>query len=457
MAFSSFVFLFIFFPLAVLLYFLPGRAENSLTLRRKLILLGLSLVFYAWGEPLRIVLLILSILLNYLLLRGRQKVTSPLKRKVILVTAVLLNLAVLAWGKYGAPTIPLGLSFYTFKLLSAWFDSGRHRQEPVSFLDFALYISFFPQLISGPIERFDDFMPQLKKLEADTGNLAEGLQRFLPGLFVKLIVADSVYGLWLRLAGPEAPAPGLLEAWLASFLYTFYIYLDFSSYSDMAIGLGKIFGLKTKENFERPYRALSVSDFWRRWHISLSSWFRDYVYIPLGGNRRGKKRQILNIFIVWLLTGIWHGSSLNFVLWGLYYALWLLLEKFILSETRAAKKAPEALRRLLTFLIVNFGWVLFAFPKTADLKNFSAALFGAGGLSNGMAAYLVSAHTVLLIAAVLLSADLLHSTVKRIRQMAWTRTFGAQILHYVLYALMLLLSLSYIVDQSFASFLYFKF
>lgn len=474
MAFSSFVFLFLFFPLSVLLYYLPGRPGQALNIRRKVILLALSLIFYAWGEPKRIALLLLSLALNYLLLRLQEKLFGK-RAKILLAAGVLLNLLVLIWGKYLAASLPLGLSFYTFKLLSAWFDRYKARRadetngadgagtagsggqtQGLSCLDFALYIAFFPQLISGPIARFADFLPQLTELKADLANLSSGLRRFLPGLFIKVLLADGIYGLWLRLAGPDAvAAPALAEAWLASFFYAFYIYLDFSSYSDMAIGLGTMFGFQTKENFRQPYRAVSITDFWRRWHISLSSWFRDYVYIPLGGNRKGKARQVLNILAVWLLTGIWHGSSLNFLFWGLYYAVWLLLEKFFLAKR--AERWPEAGRRLLTFLIVNLGWVLFAFPKWGELKAFAAALCGQAGVTNGQAAYLLLSHSLLIVLAALFAADVPAQAAALWQKSRLAQSPAGEILHYAAYTVLLLISLAFIVDQSFSSFLYFNF
>lgn len=459
MAFSSFVFLFLFFPLSVLLYFLPGKNGAALNLRRKLILIGLSLLFYAWGEPGRVALLVLSILVNRLLLGfyGSLRQKGGKKADILLAAAVILNIAVLVWGKYGAETLPAGLSFYTFKLLSAWFDT-RKQPEPKtpSLLDFALYIGFFPQLISGPIERFSAFMLQCAKLEARLENLADGLRRFLPGLFVKLLLADSVLGLWQRLVTKDMPqGPGFLEALLASFLYAFYIYLDFSSYSDMAIGLGKMFGFETAENFLQPYTAVSVSDFWRRWHVTLSFWFRDYVYIPLGGNRKGAARQILNILIVWSLTGIWHGSGLNYLLWGLYYALLLLAEKFFVAKR--LEKAPVFLRRLLTFLAVTFGWVLFAFPKQDEFFAFIRALFGGNGLTNGLFAYMLTSHLAIILAAILFSTELPARAGDYLKKRVPNPRPVLLAVKYVVTFLLLLLSISFLVDQSFSSFLYFQF
>lgn len=459
MAFSSLIFLLCFFPAAILLYFLPGRSGKRADTGRKLILLGLSLIFYAWGEPRRIALLAASAVLNFGLLRLWARCKGKTKR-LVFWGALLIDLLLLVWGKYLADSLPLGLSFYTFRLLSAWFDCRREEPErepgrELSFLDFALYISFFPQLISGPIARFEDFMPQLRHPEAKLENLYEGLKRFLPGLFIKVLLADPIYALWQRLLASDPSAPGAAEAWLASIFYSLYIYLDFSSYSDMAIGLGKMFGFNTKENFRQPYAAVSISGFWRRWHISLSSWFRDYVYIPLGGNRRGPARQVMNIMIVWLLTGIWHGSSLNFLFWGLYYALWLLLEKFVLS--RFYERWPRVLRHLFTLAVVNFAWVLFAFPKKDELFAFIGAMFGANGPGNGRALYILLSHTAVILAALFFSTPLpekIRELWKRSRcgSSPWTAAAA-----YVLTGLLLLLSLAFIVDQSFSSFLYFNF
>lgn len=450
MAFSTLVFLCFFLPLGLLLYYLPiWRGRHG----RQLLLLTLSLFFYAWGEPLRVMWLIGSIVLNYLLLCLWRRLNPGKAASILFVLTITLNLAALGYGKYLAASLPLGLSFYTFKLLSTWFDLKRADTEPVPPLSFALYVSFFPQLISGPIGRYSYFTAQIPKAKASPASLVQGLARFLAGLFVKVLLADAV--LAVRMSLLDAPAPGLAEAWLAALLYSLYIYLDFSSYSDMAIGLAEMFGFRTEENFNQPYSAISVADFWRRWHISLSSWFRDYVYIPLGGNRKGLSRQILNIFIVWSLTGIWHGSSLNFLLWGLYYALWLLLEKLFLAKLTGTW--PSSLKRGGTFLIVTFGWVLFAFPDSSDLLTYLGTLFGNGGWGGSSALYQLSSRFVILIAAVFFSSSGPRRLAETWRKHRLADRPAALALLTATYAALLVLTFAYLLDQSFASFLYFNF
>lgn len=473
MAFNTPVFLFFFLPVSLLLYYLPlwgGPGSRS----RQVYLLLISLFFYSWGEPKLIFLLAGSILVNYLLLRLWERANYG---RALLIVSVLLNIMVLVWGKYFAASLPLGLSFYTFKLLSAWFDRKRladaaadavggtnataeataaataHKNAavPFTFIHFALYISFYPQVISGPIGRYEHFVRQLPNLQGQVTQLATGLPRFLSGLFIKVLLADPVFAIRERLL----TNPGAAEAWLAALLYTFYIYLDFSAYSDMAIALGRMLGFETLENFRLPYQADSVSDFWRRWHISLSSWFRDYVYIPLGGNRKGTARQILNILIVWSLTGIWHGSSLNFLFWGLYYAAWLLLEKFLLN--RWTSSWPQIARQALTFLIVNFGWVLFAFPNFGALSSFVGALFGRQGAGGPAALYQLGSHALLLIVAAVFVFGLHRKLTDRWNQSPLRHQPLGIVLQYTAAALLMLLTIAFMLDQSFASFLYFNF
>ncbi len=452
MAFNTLLFLTLFMPLGLLLYHLPVWQIRSTARGRQLLLVLLGLLFYAWGEPRRILLLIGSVLVNYLLLMiwHRQKRATNL----LFALAVLLNIGVLIWGKYLAASLPLGLSFYTFKLLSAWFDIRRLRKDGKDHLpslpDFALYITFFPQVISGPIGRYEHFRRQLPVLRVSGEAFRAGLMRFLPALFIKVLLADPLFQIRDRLL----TQPGAAEAWLAALLYTFYIYLDFASYSSMAIGLGQMLGYETPENFLNPYQAINVADFWRRWHITLSSWFRDYVYIPLGGNRKGQGRQILNILIVWALTGIWHGNTLNFLLWGLYYALWLLLEKFFLN--RRMERWPLRLRQLITFSIVNFGWVLFAFPDFAELGSFIGALFGQNGAGGALAGYLISGNWLLLLLAIYFCTTL-PGKLKKLWRSKVGEGIVPLVVETVFVAAFLILTLAFMLDQSFASFLYFNF
>lgn len=454
MAFTSFVFLLFFMPVVVLLFYAifvrTGQVNIQRTLTgQKVFLIFSSILFYAWGEPKRLILMLSMLILNFLLLKWAEAKPGKL-HNVVTIILIGLNLLALIYGKFLAESLPLGLSFYTFRLLSAAIDRNRAKKQgdikPLHILDYALYISFFPQVISGPIQRYDDFTKQVQTLEVHPHDLVLGLKRFLPALVVKVLVADQIFG--LRTSLLDVSNLGSAEAWLGAFFYTIYIYLDFASYSAMAIGLSRIFGIHSPENFRTPYSAVSVSDFWRRWHMSLSFFFRDYVYIPLGGNRKGTGRQIINILVVWSLTGLWHGSTWNFLLWGLYYALWLLAEKFILM--RVMDNTPTKLRQVFTFLIVHMGWVLFAFPQASELLSYLRTMFGANGLSNGQALYTISANLVLILVAILLCTPI----AERLKH---PKHKYLSVLYQVILVILIILSIAYLVDQSFQSFLYFQF
>ena len=385
LVFSSNVFLFAYLPAALLLYCLcPRRWRNAL-------LFAVSLVFYGWGEPVYLGLMLFTIALNYLagliIERRRSRGGSP---RAALAAAIVLNLALLGFFKYtgflleslkalipglgslSVPEIalPIGISFYIFQSMSYTIDVYR-RDAPVQKdpIGFGTYVSMFPQLIAGPIVKYKDVAEQLSCRRESLEKFASGVGVFIIGLGKKLLLANQMGLLWEELSC----SGGTASAWVGMLAYTLQIYFDFSGYSDMAIGLGRMLGFEFLKNFDYPYISRSVTEFWRRWHISLSTWFREYVYIPLGGNRRGLKRQLLNIFIVWALTGLWHGASWNFVLWGLYYALWLTLEKVFLL--RALEKLPSALRCLGVLLVVALGWMLFYFTDTGELFAFLARLF----------------------------------------------------------------------------------
>lgn len=378
MLFSSNTFLFCFLPLTVLLYYLcPRRLRNVL-------LLAVSLIFYGWGEPRFLPLMLVSILLNYLCgLAAGARLEKGKSTKGVLWSGVVLNLAMLGFFKYGKfffgksfPDIPLpiGISFYTFQAMSYWIDVTR-RQVPVqrNLWTFGTYVTLFPQLIAGPIVRYRDVAEQLEGRQETFAGFAMGLQRFTLGLSKKVLLANTLGSAWNALR----EGSGTLSGWLGLICYTLQIYFDFSGYSDMAIGLGQLFGFSFLENFNYPYISQSITEFWRRWHISLSSWFKEYVYIPLGGNRRGKGRQIINILAVWLLTGLWHGASWNFVLWGGYYALLLILEKLWLGKV--LHSWPGILRHFVTMLAVSLGWALFYFEDLGQLLGFMGRLFTPGG------------------------------------------------------------------------------
>ena len=386
MLFSSNTFLFGFLPAVVVLYYLcPRRCRNVL-------LLVSSLIFYGWGEPEYVLLMLVSILLNYFcgLAAARQQSRQRSTRGV-LVLGVVLNLGMLGFFKYGKfffggafPDIPLpiGISFYIFQAMSYLIDVCRREVEvQKNVLTFGTYVTLFPQLIAGPIVRYRDVAEMLESRRENLPQFSRGVQRFVVGLSKKVLLANTFGAAWNALQ----VTTGTAAAWLGLLCYTLQIYFDFSGYSDMAIGLGQLFGFTFLENFNYPYISASITEFWRRWHISLSTWFKEYVYIPLGGNRKGLARQIFNILVVWLLTGLWHGASWNFVLWGGYYAALLILEKCWLLK--AGEKLPLVLRRMLTMVLVMLGWALFYFENLGALGAFLGRLFTAVP-SAGIAFYL---------------------------------------------------------------------
>ena len=387
MVFSSLIFLFLFLPACLLLYF----CFRSL-LAKNIILVIFSLVFYAWGEPFYVLLLVGSAVFNYAMGIALGNASNPGKRKGLLVLSVAVNLAALGVFKYagllvdtfnqltglGLPvpaiSLPIGISFYTFQAMSYVIDVYREDVKVQrSFLKFLMYISMFPQLIAGPIVRYADIEAQMEDRKTTQEDLFYGLIRFATGLGKKILIADHAFGVCSQLLDGSLLNATTVGVWLGVIMFTFQIYFDFSGYSDMAIGLGRIFGFRFNENFNLPYMSVSITDFWRRWHISLSSFFRDYVYIPLGGNR---KHQLLNMLVVWSLTGLWHGASWNFLLWGLYFFLLLAVEKPLLKKL---KKLPKLLRRTGTMFLVIIGWTIFYFTDFTRLGQAFATMFGFSG------------------------------------------------------------------------------
>ncbi len=384
MVFSSFTFLFLFLPLAVLCT-LPWKK----TWIRNAVLCAFSLFFYAWGEPVYILLMLMSIGLNYE--AGLAMERWPGRKKLILVLTLMVNLGAIGYFKYadflltsvGAligrklplanVALPIGISFYTFQILSYVIDvyRGKHPAQR-NLLSLATYISMFPQLVAGPIVWYGTVAKDLADRKVTLTGFADGLCRCLFGLGKKVLIANQMALAADSVFGAARPVSGAVY-WLGALCYTLQIYFDFSGYSDMAIGMGKMFGFSFPENFRYPYIAGSVTDFWRRWHISLSGWFREYVYIPLGGNRCGIPRQILNMCIVWLLTGLWHGASWNFVLWGAYYGLLLILEKHVLSGL--LDKTPKFLRHCITLLLVIVGWVIFRVENAGQVFSVLYSMF----------------------------------------------------------------------------------
>ena len=389
MVFSSLEFMFLYFPVVLLLYFITPLKWRNATLFLT------SLIFYGWGEPLYVFLMLFTITVDYFLgfMVGKYRETNRRRAKGYMIAAIVINLAILGFFKYanlaldtvatltGAKVahlnvaLPVGISFYTFQALSYVIDVYRMDADAQrNYTAFGTYVTLFPQLIAGPIVRYQDVDDQLRSRSHSAELFASGVRTLAAGMGKKVLLANAAGEIWSRIS--EAPETTVAAAWLGIIMYTFQIYFDFSGYSDMAIGLGKMMGFSFRENFYYPYMATSVTDFWRRWHISLSTWFREYVYIPLGGNRRGRGRQIFNLLAVWFLTGLWHGASWNFVLWGLYYFVLLMLEKTLLLKL--LDKLPRFVGHVYTLITVVFGWLLFVSTDFAAGVEYLGTMFGFG-------------------------------------------------------------------------------
>ena len=471
MTFSSLTFTTLFFPAVLILYFICTdlRWRNG-------VLLVASLIFYSWDEPIWVLAMIGSTAINYVAAMLIGRASSPGLRKTALVVGAAASLAVLFYFKYAAflvnsvtslfgvsfsiPVLelPIGISFYTFQVLTYTVDVYRDK-SPVQRDPFKLmlYVSCFPQLIAGPIVQYSDVAVMLDERESTPDGFTEGMKRFAVGLSKKVLLAN-VCGLIIEELPSAAGASGMsvLGAWYISVLYSLQLYFDFSGYSDMAIGMGRIFGFTYKENFNYPYISKSASEFWHRWHISLGSFFRDYVYIPLGGNRRGRARTALNLAIVWALTGLWHGASWNFVIWGLYYGVLIILEKLVLADFR--EKLPGAAQHIAALLLIVVGWTVFYYTDMGCLGKHLGAMFGIGaaGLSDPVTMAVIRKYTVLPLIAAIASLPILP------RLKAWLGKHeklegAADIVSLVCLTALMLLSMIFIVGQSYNPFIYFRF
>ena len=461
MVFSSIPFLYYFLPAVLAVYFLtPDRGKNA-------VLLLASLVFYGWGEPKLLMLMVFTIALFYGCGLAIGRAEQQRWRKLWLIVSIVTSLGLLGLFKYadfflstfrdvtGWPipllklALPVGISFYTFQCLSYTIDVYRGKvpaqRNPVTF---GAYVSLFPQLIAGPIVRYADVVRELEHRTHNWENTALGLRRFLVGLGKKVLLADN-FALLIRLFR-ESGEPSVLFYWMYALAFSLNIYFDFSGYSDMAIGLGRVFGFHFPENFNYPYLSQSVTEFWRRWHISLGSWFRDYVYIPLGGNRVSQERWVCNILVVWMLTGLWHGAAWNFVLWGLLFAALLLVEKW----TPGLTKLPSVLRRFGTLLAVMLSFVLFNAESLSQAGSDFACLFGFGGLPlvTAQTRYYLTSCTVLFLVGMLGATPVVKAAAERLG-----RTKAGNALELVMLLGLLLVCTAYLVDGSFSPFLYFRF
>ena len=459
MLFSSITFIYYFLPALLLVYFIvPKKYKN-------LVLLIFSLIFYFLGEPKYIVILILSCLLNYFF---GKKVNDSKNKKLWLIISIIYNVGQLLVFKYTDFFIeninnifnsginylyivmPIGISFFTFQAMGYVFDIYMGKHKPASkLLDFMTYISLFPQLVAGPIVRYSDIEKELVKRESNFDKFSEGITRFVIGLSKKVLLAN-VLG---EFAG-DLVEVDLLSSWLKPILFTLQIYFDFSGYSDMAIGLGLIFGFRFLENFNYPLIASSITDFWRRWHMSLSSWFRDYVYIPLGGNRNGLIKQIRNIFVVWFLTGFWHGASWNFIIWGLYFGVLLVIEKMFLKKFIDKTKV---FKYVYTSIIVVISFLIFSTDNLKDIFSSLGNMFMINDipLTSSSTIYYLKNNLVLLIISIIGATPLMKCLVKKIRLSKFKKV--VECLEVVVVLGLLILTTAFLVDASFNPFLYFRF
>jgi len=484
MVFSSLIFLFAFLPITLFLYYITPYRKI-----RNLVLFILSLIFYAWGEPIYIAVMLVSILEAYIcgLFIGKYREKNRKKAIFFMVLSISLNLASLIFFKYAnffiqnlkiIPlfseislienlVLPIGISFYTFQIISYTVDLFWGRTEvQKNFVAFGTYVALFPQLIAGPIVRYRDVDNQLTERKETVDLFVSGIRRFVIGLSKKIILGDAAAAIYKYCMTASEFESTTLGAWMIMIFYTLHIYFDFSGYSDMAIGLGKMFGFKFLENFNYPYISASITEFWRRWHMSLGTWFKEYVYIPLGGNRKGKFKHYRNIAIVWLLTGFWHGASWNFVLWGGYFGLILMLEKAFLL--RALDKIPKVFQCIYALFLVGVGWLIFSNTQIHDVFSSIGALFGVGtqSFTNSVINYQLMRSVPFLLVAVVSATPLGKMIYQKVLPQKENEdtlaadTLFKQIFYIatlLLVILLLVICIAYLVDSTFSPFLYFNF
>ena len=470
MAFNDLSFVFLFFPVVLLAHWVvPGAFKN-------LVLLIFSLVFFAWGSPSYVLLMVLLILFNYftgLQIKAQKEEKNEKMAKFALVSAVAANLLLLGFFKYwgfllqnvnailgtsfssGVGSMPLGVSFFTFSILSYLYDIYRDKASVAeSLLDFALFVTFFPKLVSGPIVRYADFEKQIHDRTCNAVKFGKGARLFLIGLAKKVLLSNILGTTFYAVSALDVASLSVVTAWLGAVCYALMLYFDFSGYSDMAIGLGSMFGFSFDKNFDYPYMSGSITEFWRRWHISLGAWFREYIYFPLGGSRVETVKIIRNLFVVWLFTGIWHGASWNFIVWGLYYGVLQVVEKFLLKDT--LEKIPSFIRIPFTQLLVLIGWVFFFCPSLGSALSWLGRMVGIGGagfLDATGKYYLGSSAIVLVIGAV--SAFPLGASFgnKLLKNKNKTMVY----LSVVWFAALLVLCIAGMMSSTYSSFLYFQF
>ena len=475
MVFSSLLFLFRFLPIVLLLYFLaPGKLKN-------LVLFLVSLFFYAWGEPIYVVLMLFSTIVDYahgrmvhgFLERGKKK-----KAQIAVLSSVVINLALLCFFKYSdflinnvnqifGTTIknlnlrlPIGISFYTFQTMSYTIDVYRgDAKVQKNIISFGAYVALFPQLIAGPIVQYKTVDDQLNHRIITLEGFAYGVRRFVLGLGKKVLLANNIGLLWdnIKILSAGDGAISVLTAWIGALAFAFQIYFDFSGYSDMAIGLGHMFGFRFNENFNYPYESRSITEFWRRWHISLGTWFKEYVYIPLGGNRCGSGKQIRNILLVWALTGIWHGASWNFMIWGIYFGVILVVEKLWLKKF--LEKLPGWVQNVYTMFLVLISWMIFAFDSMAEGAVYIKQMFGMGvcGIYDEKALYILNSYGIILLILMIASTQIPKRVAGALIKKVGEESLPAALVSNVVLLFVMVLSVAFIVDASYNPFLYFRF
>ncbi len=475
MVFSSIPFIFFFFPIFLAIY---GLMKNKF---KNIILLIFSLIFYAWGEPIYIILMIFSSIVDYTNGRLIEKYRDNInKKKIFLIFSIIINIGLLGFFKYSDFLIeninnifgsnidllklglPIGISFFTFQTMSYSIDVYRGKvKAEKNFINFMTYVSMFPQLIAGPIVRYEEIS---KALDTDRKvskhSFFSGFIRFLQGLFKKVLIANIVGELW-NVISLDISNISIVTAWLGIIAFAIQIYFDFSGYSDMAIGIGKMIGFNYPENFNYPYISKSITEFWRRWHMSLSGWFKDYVYIPLGGNRCSKIINIRNILIVWFLTGLWHGAEWNFAIWGIYFGVILIVEKFILKNK--LEKAPKIIRHIYALFLILIGWMIFAFDDVNNLVEYASKMFWNNNILDIQALEYLKNYLTVIISGVILSIPIYPLILEKIKKMNEFKAINIAIcitfetIMILIYLILFIITISMLVAGTYNPFLYFRF
>lgn len=468
MSFTSLIYLFLFFPIAIAIHTIsPKKVKNN-------VLLLLSLFFYSWGDPRYLILILFSVAITWFGVNRMYAIKNRREEaKFYMVCLIVLNVAILAFYKYYGFLIdnvnaifrtnlsiidlplPFGISFYTFKIISYIADVYTRRTKPQkSFLDFVLYVTIFPQIGAGPIVQYADMEKELVARKLSVDKFGFGVEKFIFGLGKKVLIANNMALIWAQVKGMPNLEMSSLTAWIGIVAFTLQIYFDFSGYSDMAIGVGYMLGFKWEENFNYPYISKSATEFWRRWHISLGNWFKRYIYFPLGGSKCSPAMQFRNIFVVWMVTGLWHGANWNFIIWGLYFGIIIYLEKTVLANVMG--KLGSKIKTVYCLLIVVFGWVLFDFQSVTQILKFYSNLFvlGANGVVDSTAIYLLRTNWKIIVPAIIGSTPFALKLIDNVKS-----RFGRNGYFFVsiFYIVIIVLSVASLVGESYSPFLYFKF